>query len=172
MMLAGAPAVDAAILCQKRTGALFVRETCRKRETAVDPTALGLVGPKGDPGSAGEARAFGCSTASGDGSLVGACEGRPSKNIVAVVASSINDGATCFILDPSIAADTAVALASFSDAFFTSAVNVIISVFPAATFPGCPPNSVVVTTGRYRQNPSSTGMDLEIIRLGVNVAVM
>ncbi len=33
-------AVDAAVICQKKTGALFARDTCKKKETALDATAL------------------------------------------------------------------------------------------------------------------------------------
>lgn len=33
---------SAAILCQKKSGAIFVREACKKKETAVAPSTLGL----------------------------------------------------------------------------------------------------------------------------------
>jgi hypothetical protein len=52
MMLAGASAAPGALLCQKPSGALFAREACKRKETAVDPAALGLVGRKGDAGYA------------------------------------------------------------------------------------------------------------------------
>jgi len=39
------------VLCKKGSGAVVVRSACRKKETALDPSALGLVGPKGDAGS-------------------------------------------------------------------------------------------------------------------------
>jgi hypothetical protein len=42
-----------AMLCQKRSGLLVVRESCKKKEKPVDPIALGLQGPKGDRGDAG-----------------------------------------------------------------------------------------------------------------------
>jgi hypothetical protein len=175
MNLAGAPAAFGALLCQKRSGALFVRDACRKRETAVDPTALGLVGPKGDtgaPGTPGEARAFACADASGDGSLVVPCQGKPIKNVTSVVKSTTNDGTTCFVLDPSLPVESVVAIASFGDPFFGASVNVIINVITIATLPGCPANSVAVTTGRYRQADGSLGMELELRRLGVSIAVM
>jgi hypothetical protein len=176
MTLAGASAAPGALLCQKPSGALFAREACKKKETAVDPAALGLVGPKGDagtPGAPGEARAFACADASADGTLVVPCVGRPTKNVTSVVKSTANDGTTCFVLDPSIPADSAVAIASFSDPFYTSAVNAIINVIATtATFTGCPANSVAVTTGRYRQADPGLGMDFELRRLGVSIAVM
>src|SRR5262245_37345549 len=39
--------VEAAVLCapKKGTGAVFVRETCKKNERQLDPAALGLRGP-------------------------------------------------------------------------------------------------------------------------------
>jgi hypothetical protein len=45
---------DAAVLCQKGNGALFVRTACKKKETAVDATSIGMVGPKGDKGDKGD----------------------------------------------------------------------------------------------------------------------
>jgi hypothetical protein len=33
-------AADATVLCQKKTGALFARDTCKKKETAFDATSL------------------------------------------------------------------------------------------------------------------------------------
>lgn len=47
-----APA-DALVMCQKKSGAVFVRATCKKKETAIDPDALGLRGPAGSPGVQG-----------------------------------------------------------------------------------------------------------------------
>ena len=43
----------AAVLCEKKSGAVYVRTACKKKEMAVDGAALGLQGPKGDTGSAG-----------------------------------------------------------------------------------------------------------------------
>jgi hypothetical protein len=42
----------AAVLCATRSGSVKLRAECRASETAIDPTALGLKGPKGDPGPA------------------------------------------------------------------------------------------------------------------------
>jgi hypothetical protein len=36
----------AAVLCQKKSGAVFVRSACKKKEMALDVSGLGLVGPK------------------------------------------------------------------------------------------------------------------------------
>src|SRR2546428_530998 len=42
-----------AILCKRKSGVVVVRETCKKKEALLDPAALGLRGPKGDPGVQG-----------------------------------------------------------------------------------------------------------------------
>jgi hypothetical protein len=47
---------DAAVLCQKKNGALFVREECKFVEHQIDPVAVGLQGPTGPPGPQGETR--------------------------------------------------------------------------------------------------------------------
>jgi hypothetical protein len=52
LLLSGAQA-EAAVLCKKASGALSVRTACKKKETVVDPLALGLRGPKGDQGDPG-----------------------------------------------------------------------------------------------------------------------
>ncbi|MCW5889565.1 MAG: hypothetical protein KIT14_03340 [bacterium] len=42
------------VLCRKKSGVALIRpDACRKKETAVDPAALGLVGPTGAAGAAG-----------------------------------------------------------------------------------------------------------------------
>jgi hypothetical protein len=43
----------AAVLCSKKSGAVVLRDACKKKETAIDPTGLGLQGPKGDTGAQG-----------------------------------------------------------------------------------------------------------------------
>ena len=45
---------EAAVLCVNPGGSLFVRDACIGQETAVDPVALGLVGPQGPPGPQGQ----------------------------------------------------------------------------------------------------------------------
>lgn len=50
LLLGSALVADAAVLCARRNGKLSVREQCKKKETAVDPSALGLQGPPGPPG--------------------------------------------------------------------------------------------------------------------------
>jgi hypothetical protein len=50
---------EASVLCQKKNGALFARDECKRNEVQVDPASVGLQGPpgpkgdKGDPGVSG-----------------------------------------------------------------------------------------------------------------------
>src|SRR5881397_3993583 len=46
----------AAVLCKKKSGVVAVRDACKRKETRLDPDALGLrgsQGPKGDKGDLG-----------------------------------------------------------------------------------------------------------------------
>jgi hypothetical protein len=43
----------AAVVCQKKSGAMFVRDACKKKETAVDLSQFGAVGPTGPSGNDG-----------------------------------------------------------------------------------------------------------------------
>lgn len=48
------PDARAEVLCKKKNGALVLRDaTCKSKETVVEPTQFGAVGPKGDAGEAG-----------------------------------------------------------------------------------------------------------------------
>lgn len=54
------------VLCMaKNTGAVFVRKTCKKRESKLDPVALGLVGPAGPTGPTGPQGPAGATGAQG-----------------------------------------------------------------------------------------------------------
>lgn len=54
VLLLGSTA-QAAVLCATKKGAVKLRsETCKPKETALDPIALGLQGPKGDKGDQGD----------------------------------------------------------------------------------------------------------------------
>ena len=48
-----APPMAEAVLCQKRSGVLVVREACKRKERVADPVALGLQGPPGLQGLQG-----------------------------------------------------------------------------------------------------------------------
>jgi hypothetical protein len=53
LSVVGAVAADAAVFCQKQSGAVFIRDACKKKETQVNLAAFGAVGPKGDTGAQG-----------------------------------------------------------------------------------------------------------------------
>lgn len=78
--LSMAGAAEAATLCSlKKGGPIFLRDACKKRETALDPVALGLqgpTGPKGDQGPQGPPVAGACTptyTDNGDGTASESC---------------------------------------------------------------------------------------------------
>jgi hypothetical protein len=52
-IVSSARSAGANVLCAKTSGAIFERTTCKHHETQLDPTVLGLQGPKGDPGTQG-----------------------------------------------------------------------------------------------------------------------
>jgi hypothetical protein len=55
-----------AVLCQKKSGAVFVRAaTCKKKEVVVDLTTFAAVGPKGDQGPKGDPAPIDASLPSG-----------------------------------------------------------------------------------------------------------
>src|SRR5690242_5444191 len=53
ILLAAVP-VRAEVLCAKKNGIVVMRTACKTRETAIDPVAVGLKGPQGDPGDQGD----------------------------------------------------------------------------------------------------------------------
>jgi len=178
--------VDAAVICQKKSGTMVIRESCRKKEVQVDLSAFGAVGPqgapgergpegpsgeRGEPGEAGTARAYACSF-SADGTTVSFCSGRAAKNVTSVVANTTYPDSTCFVLDPSIDAASAVVVASLNttSAYSGGKINALISADGFANYLGCPPNSVLVVTARHTNDGAFLGLEPTI--LGVNIAVM
>jgi hypothetical protein len=174
-----AAAAEATVVCQKKSGVLVVRDTCRKKETAADLASLGVLGPKGDKGNKGdkgdtgdpgEARAYACSE-SFDELSPSLCANRPSRNVLSVVANDTYPGYTCFVLDPSIDANPAVVVASLTGGTFGGGkINTIIAAAGFANYLGCPANSVVVITARHTNDTRFLGLEYTI--LGVNIAVM
>jgi hypothetical protein len=49
-----AVAARADYFCEKKSGAVAIRSACKKKETQVDLTSFGALGPKGDPGPKGD----------------------------------------------------------------------------------------------------------------------
>jgi hypothetical protein len=54
-----AATADAAVVCKKKSGAVLIRDACKKKEETVDLATLGALGPKGDKGDKGDAGAAG-----------------------------------------------------------------------------------------------------------------
>ena len=55
LLAAVAAPCDAIVLCKQKSGALVARDACRKKERAVDLSALAPLGPQGEKGTAGAA---------------------------------------------------------------------------------------------------------------------
>jgi hypothetical protein len=55
-----------AVLCQKRSGVVVVRDACKKKEAPLDLAQFGAVGPKGDQGVPGPAGSIQGAPAGGD----------------------------------------------------------------------------------------------------------
>jgi hypothetical protein len=53
VVLAAGWAADAAVLCTKRSGAVVIRDACKRREHPLDLAQFGASGPQGTPGTAG-----------------------------------------------------------------------------------------------------------------------
>jgi hypothetical protein len=53
LVVGTASRAEALVLCANPSGSVFVRATCQSSEQTLDPLALGLQGPQGDPGTAG-----------------------------------------------------------------------------------------------------------------------
>jgi len=53
LSVVGVVSAEAAVWCEKKSGAVFIRTTCTKREKQIDLAAFGAVGPKGDQGDPG-----------------------------------------------------------------------------------------------------------------------
>jgi hypothetical protein len=53
LAVGGLSSAQASVLCTKRSGAVVIRDTCKRREMRLDPDALGLRGSKGDKGDVG-----------------------------------------------------------------------------------------------------------------------
>ena len=52
VLIAGS--AQAAVLCKKKSGVIAVRDTCKAKETRLDPDALGLRGSQGSKGDKGD----------------------------------------------------------------------------------------------------------------------
>ena len=103
-LVATSSPVSALVLCTKKSGAMFLREACKKKEQPVDPVALNLQGPSGDKGDQGDPGAAGSSlgyalikpgVAPGAGTLDIVDEAR-SKNVTDANVFHPQTGVYCF----------------------------------------------------------------------------
>ena len=86
----------ASVLCSKKNGIVVVRDACKKKESALDPAALGMQGPQGDqgiqgpPGQQGPGAQF--AVIAGDGTVV-AQSGGITTTVLNGLAVSVHMGA-------------------------------------------------------------------------------
>jgi hypothetical protein len=62
---------EAAVLCQKKSGAVFMRTACKTRETQIDLASLGALGPMGADGATGPTGPAGPNTTDANTLFVG-----------------------------------------------------------------------------------------------------
>jgi hypothetical protein len=93
-VLLGTWTSEAAVLCARRNGSLRMRdEVCKRKETQVDPDALGLRGPAGPPGAPGaDGTALGYAYVFRTGSI----SQERSKNVTNENLDHPSDGVYCF----------------------------------------------------------------------------
>ena len=147
---------NAAVLCKKKSGAAFVRDTCKGKETRVDPDALGLrgtqgpKGDKGDPGQQGAAGSPGTPGATGpqgpglvvkdaNGTLVGFVLSTDcSGTCAAIVARRFAEGVTASFSVNTGGADISSGIVLFdsSDCSGTPLLDSASNVLPRLVAPG------------------------------------
>lgn len=77
----GVVGVRAAVFCEKKSGAVVVRDACKKKETALDLSNFGALGPKGDPGTPGTPGSPGAAVAYAHVLANGSVDSTNSKNV-------------------------------------------------------------------------------------------
>ena len=77
----GVVGVRAAVFCEKKSGAVVVRDACKKKETALDLASFGALGPKGDPGTPGMPGSPGAAVAYAHVLANGSVDAANSKNV-------------------------------------------------------------------------------------------
>jgi hypothetical protein len=135
LLLAGA--ADGAVLCQKRSGAVLVRAACKKKETVLDLSQFGALGPKGDKGDTGDAGSTGApGTARAYGHVLanGTVDGNYAN--AGIVGARTTPTYFCIKLDPSIDAAKAMAVVSVEETNLNNLANGGNSDLKVARFVG------------------------------------
>jgi hypothetical protein len=164
LLLTGIVPAGAAVLCQKKSAAVVVRDPgCKKRETQLNLALFGAVGPKGDagtpgtPGTPGTARAYAHVTRDGSGGVI--LDLTRSFGVAsAELPSTGNDDRPCVVLDPSIDATKTAAVVSV-DSQNTPTFNTAVATVRVGGegSQGCPSNSIAIFV---RRNDGSGGSDI------------
>ena len=151
--------LHAAVLCAKKKGNLAVRDTCKPKETQVDPAALGLVGPQGPQGPQGPAGTPAAVAFAhiSNGFLVAA----DSQNVVAASKpiGPANMGATCVTVNLLVVHNALVSM-DFNESGGAAGKDAFVAVKPVdvAAFVNagaCPPGTNVVVYTVFGGNPQN-----------------
>jgi len=151
----------AAVMCQKKSGTVVVRDACRKKEQAIDLSQFGAVGPKGDPGQPGAPGAPGTAAAyahiSSNGTLIVA----DSKNVTAASAAVGvgGTGAICITVDMPTVHVAAVTL-DINESGGPSGRSIFVAIRPTAVAAyvdggNCPDQTNVVVYTLVGTTPST-----------------
>lgn len=144
----------AAVLCKKASGALFVRTTCKKKETVPAASDLGVVGPSGATGAMGASGATGATGPSGAAGATGATgpTGTPGSARAYATVTSPGSGVTLdsartlnftgvshaetgvYCLTPSGGVDTSTGTASVSVEWGASSGNSLAAFYQNGNF--------------------------------------
>lgn len=116
IVVAGAASGEAAVICKRRSGALVVRDACKKKETQLDLAEFGALGPKGDPGPPGSARAY--ATVDPDGTVI-----RKGGQFDLTV-QKVGTGAYCVLVPAELQAINGTAVATLEHPGGTEIVSV------------------------------------------------
>jgi hypothetical protein len=112
----------AAVVCQKKSGAMFVRDACKKKETVVDLSQFGAAGPTGPTGGAGADATALWAVVKLDGTLVRGSHVTSTQRLepqfitTGVGPTAIGDGAYEVIFDRDVTQCAYVATLGVSDA--------------------------------------------------------
>jgi hypothetical protein len=147
------------VVCKKKKGAMFVRTTCKAKETQVNLADFGAVGPKGDKGDTGVAGAPGA-----DGSALayakinadGSVDETQSKNITGANVTLRSTSAFCFH-DLSFTPKSVIATVAYGQTHNGSYGGEVVQVeIDPVKATDCSTGELIeVATGEYTGSPLS-----------------
>jgi hypothetical protein len=137
---------DAAVICRKRSGVVVIRDACKAKETSVDLSQFGALGPEGPRGPQGVPGAAGSAKAYGQFGFDATFVPQRSFNVLSV-ARPVGEptGVYCVTLAPTIDLSTTAPIASVE---WGNSIGEDLLVEPVAEAFACPMGTVEVRTFR------------------------